>query len=74
MFYTKIQIADDAELITYLTDENVYATCPICGQETLVDISEIFKEEDTDLYGTSVFCDDCADDWLASKNREYQDD
>ena len=34
--------------------------CPICGKEFAVDIADIFRDGESDLYGTAVFCPDCA--------------
>lgn len=52
MFYTKQPIGEDSELITYITDENVYTTCPHCGAEEAIDLADVLREEDSDLYGT----------------------
>ena len=60
MFYVKEKINDAAELRIEITDENVFCHCPGCGNETGVILHEILKDEDTDLFGTEVYCDDCS--------------
>ncbi len=67
MFYTKQPVGDDSEFITYITDENVYTTCPRCGAEVHVDLADVLRDEDSDLYGTAVYCDKCAKAWLQEK-------
>lgn len=60
MFYVKSQINEDAQLRIDITDENVFCTCPKCGSEVLVDLVEIFQDEETDLFGTAVYCTECS--------------
>lgn len=60
MFYVKQKLSEEAEINIDITDENVYTRCPICGCEHCVDISELFAECNVDLYGTSVYCEECA--------------
>ena len=67
MFYTKQPVGEDGELITYITDENVYTICPRCGTETPVDLVHALSDEGRDLYGTGVYCDRCAKTWLKEK-------
>lgn len=67
MFYTKQPVGDDSEFITYITDENVYTTCPRCGAEVAVNLADVLNDEDSDLYGTAVYCDKCAKAWLQEK-------
>lgn len=55
MFYVKTP-NDDIEI----TDENVFTTCPDCGKEIQVDIQELLKLENADLFGTSVYCERCS--------------
>ena len=59
MFYVK-QSFGYAEVITEINDENVYCHCPECGVELQVDLAEIFKGDDIDLFGTSVLCAKCS--------------
>jgi hypothetical protein len=49
MFYTKLMLQDNGELITYLTDDNIYGNCPICGKEISIDLAEVLSEEDRTL-------------------------
>ncbi len=41
-------------------EDNVYTICPDCGKEHVVDLHEQFAESDFDLYGTAVYCPECA--------------
>ncbi|WP_298030053.1 hypothetical protein [uncultured Dysosmobacter sp.] len=41
--------------------ENVFTRCPICGKEFPVDIAELLSGGDVDLYGTSIYCPECAE-------------
>lgn len=56
MFYLKTRKGRNL----YIEDDNVFTTCPICGTEFTVDIADIFRDGESDLYGTAVFCPDCA--------------
>ncbi|HRR77723.1 MAG TPA: hypothetical protein P5191_13080 [Ruminococcus sp.] len=59
MFYVK-EKTDEIEVKVELNDENVFCTCPDCGKEVSVDLSEVFSDGYGDMYGTSVLCSDCA--------------
>ncbi len=59
MFYVKEKLNDSVEVNIDITDENVYCLCPGCGCEVPVDLVEVLQDEESDLYGTAVFCDDC---------------
>lgn len=59
MFYVKAKISKSAEVRVDITDENVFCKCPVCGKEVQVYLSDILKDEDADLTGTAVFCDEC---------------
>lgn len=63
MFYVKEKLNDAAEVSVGITDENVFCRCPVCGCEVKVDLMAIFEDEDADLTGTAVMCDDCGKDW-----------
>lgn len=56
MFYVKT----NRNRRIYLEENNVYTTCPICGKEHNVSIPEIFSDGISDLYGTAVYCPECA--------------
>lgn len=43
-----------------IREDNVYTRCPNCGKEHAVDIQEIFRDGESDIYGTAVYCEDCA--------------
>lgn len=60
MFYVKEQIGENTEIRIEITDENVFGRCPRCGAETRVFLDDVLKDEDADLYGTAVFCDECS--------------
>ena len=47
-------------MIVGIEDDGVYTICPICGKEHRVDLVELAAQKDFDLYGTSVYCQDCA--------------
>lgn len=60
MFYVKEKMSDVAEMTIEITDENVYCTCPKCGVEVSVDLAEVLKDGDSDLFSTAVCCADCS--------------
>lgn len=60
MFYVKQQVSGNAEIRIDITDDNVFCRCPKCGRETRVYLDEVLRGEDSDLYGTAVFCDECS--------------
>ncbi len=64
MFYTKLMLSENSKVITRLSDKNVYSICPKCGKEIQVNLSDVLKEEDTDLHTTCVYCKSCAKKWL----------
>jgi len=66
MFYVK-QNFGYAEVITEITDENVYCRCPDCGKEVQVDLAEAFADGEIDLLGTAVLCCECTKRRLAVK-------
>lgn len=68
MFYVKEKIGDNAEIRIDITGENVFCRCPKCGGETRVFLDEVLKDEDADLFGTAVFCDECSRIYLKGGN------
>ena len=60
MFYVKEPIHDAMEVTIEINDENVFCRCPRCGSEVAVDLEDVLSSGG-DLYGTSVFCDKCAE-------------
>lgn len=63
MFYTKLTLTD-GELITHLTEDNIYCTCPICGKEIQIDLEGVLKEDHTTLQETAVYCEKCSKRWF----------
>lgn len=55
MFYMKLK----GRKIT-LREDNVFTQCPVCGKEHAVDVVDIFRDGLADLYGTSIYCPECA--------------
>ena len=66
MFYIKARINDAVE-ITKIHDGNIFCTCPGCGCEVEVDLTEILSTGNSDLYGTSVYCSQCSKARLEGK-------
>jgi len=60
MFYVKESINDTLEIKVEIHDDNVFTTCPDCGVEIFLDISELFSDGESDLYGTAIFCPECS--------------
>lgn len=58
MFYIK-QSFGYCDVITEIHDDNVYCHCPVCGIEQQVDLAEVFKSDEIDLYGTTILCTKC---------------
>jgi len=66
MFYVKTQLNEDAAIVVDITDENVFTTCPDCGKEVQVDLTDFAGDEEFDLYDTGVYCPECSKrHWLA---------
>ena len=60
MFYVKEKINPSVDLTIDLHDDNVFCICPNCGCEVEIDLAELFRDGESDLYGTSVFCAECS--------------
>ncbi len=60
MFYIKEQLNDAMAVSTEIHDENVFCICPNCGCEVQVDLAEVFSDGEIDLFGTSVYCNECS--------------
>lgn len=58
MYYVKSKLADGCEINVEITDENVFTRCPNCGAEIPIDIVEVIRNEDFDLFGTAIYCND----------------
>ena len=59
MFYVKETMGDAAEVKIEINDENVFCRCPHCGSEVQVNLQDILNDEDSDLFGTAVLCENC---------------
>lgn len=60
MFYVKTQIGEAVELTVAIQDDNIVTRCPACGREFAIDIVELFRDGESDLYGTAVYCAECS--------------
>ena len=56
MFYIKI-----GKKKRNIREDNVFTRCPECGREHAVDLQEMLKGGDADLYGTQVYCPECSE-------------
>lgn len=59
MFYVKETMGDAVEVKIEINDENVFCRCPHCGSEVQVNLQDILNDEDSDLLGTAVLCENC---------------
>lgn len=59
MFYVKETMGDAVEVKIGINDENVFCRCPHCGSEVQVNLQDILNDEDSDLFGTAVLCENC---------------
>lgn len=59
MFYVKETMGDAVEVKIEINDENVFCRCPHCGSEVQVNLQDILNDEDSDLFGTVVLCENC---------------
>ena len=59
MFYVKETMGDAVEVKIEINDENVFCRCPHCGSEVQVNLQDILNDEDSDLFGTAVLCENC---------------
>ena len=57
MFYLK----DKREHKLFIEADNVFTACPICGKEHAVDLVGVLQDGMSDLYGTEVYCPECAE-------------
>ena len=60
MFYVKEKIGDVLEVTVEINDENVFCRCPRCGADVSVDLNDFFGDEDFDLFGTALYCEECS--------------
>ncbi|MBB6630656.1 MULTISPECIES: hypothetical protein [Clostridium] len=66
MFYVKEKRNDAIKVSMEINDENVFCICPICGCKVNVDLLQIFADRNEDLYGTSVYYNECSKEIRAS--------
>jgi hypothetical protein len=59
MFYVKEKINGTTTRID-LTDENIFTICPECKKEHQINIVDVLRDGDSDLYSTSVLCVECS--------------
>ena len=59
MFYVKETMGDAVEVKIAINNENVFCRCPHCGSEVQVNLQDILNDEDSDLFGTAVLCENC---------------
>ena len=60
MFYVKAKLNNDGAEIKVPILDNVYTVCPVCVKEQAVDLADILKTGDADLFSSQVICDQCA--------------
>lgn len=66
MFYVKTQLNEDAAIMVDITGENVFTTCPDCGKEVQVDLTDFAGDEEFDLYSSGAYCPEYSKRrWLA---------
>lgn len=66
MFYVKEELNGSMEITIEINDENVFCTCPHCFKEVQVDIVEVLRDPESDLFGTQVLCKECAKKYFDS--------
>lgn len=59
MFYVKKKIKGKVIRID-IDYDNVFIKCSECGKEIMVDLAELAKDENFDLYGISARCVNCS--------------
>ena len=64
MFYVKEPLTDSVNVTVEIRDDNVFCRCPFCGKELAVDLQDILMDGNGDLFGTTVLCDTCAEEWM----------
>lgn len=62
MLYVKTELSKGITLTVPIFDDEIYATCPKCGSEHVVDTETIAQiiNNGGDLYGTDVYCKECS--------------
>lgn len=44
----------------FIEEDNVFTACLRCGKEHTIDLCDILKCKDADLYGADVYCEECS--------------
>lgn len=60
MFYVKEKVNPSTHITVELHDDNIFCICPECGDEVEIDLVGLFSTGGVDLYGTSVYCEECS--------------
>lgn len=60
MFYVKEKVSPTVDVKVEIHEDNVFCICPKCGKEVEIDIAKLFKDGESDLYSTYVYCVDCS--------------
>jgi len=60
MFYVKETIGS-AEITIKIECDNVNCHCPRCGIEQKIDIVDVLKDGEADLYSTTILCEVCTE-------------
>lgn len=65
MFYVK----GKNEIIA-IHEDNVLAVCPECGKPHMIDPEHMVVDGSLDLYGTTVYCEECSEKMKAGDREE----
>ena len=61
MFYVKEKLGTGLLVQIDLTDENIFTTCPMCGEEVGLDAGLLATVlTDGDFHSTAVYCEECS--------------
>lgn len=60
MFYMKSDIGNGITIKAEINDDNVFTTCPECGEEHCIDLQDAVIDGQIDLYGVAIYCKDCS--------------
>ena len=70
-YYVKGKASNGEEVTIGIEDDCVFTTCPVCGKEHTVDIVELAASGDFDLYGSAIYCPECAARRTRRSKREW---